>query len=67
MILHYLKIAWRNLIRHRLYSAINIGGLSIAISEKKGDSLQRIPFMRVSHSSDYIPFSIFLHFSASCR
>jgi putative ABC transport system permease protein len=32
MILHYLKIAWRNLIRHRLYSAINIGGLSIGIS-----------------------------------
>jgi len=32
MILHYLKIAWRNLTRHRLYSIINIGGLSIGIS-----------------------------------
>ncbi|HEY2581064.1 MAG TPA: ABC transporter permease [Mucilaginibacter sp.] len=32
MIKNYLKIAWRNLIRHKAFSLINIGGLSIGIA-----------------------------------
>jgi len=32
MIKNYLKIAWRNLIRHKLYSFINIGGLAIGMA-----------------------------------
>jgi ABC-type antimicrobial peptide transport system permease subunit len=29
---NYLKIAWRNLIRNKTYSAINIGGLAVGIA-----------------------------------
>ncbi|HKZ64862.1 MAG TPA: ABC transporter permease [Chitinophagaceae bacterium] len=32
MIKNYFKIAWRNLVRHKAYSAINIAGLSIGIA-----------------------------------
>jgi len=32
MIKNYLKIAWRNLARHKLYSLINIGGLAIGMA-----------------------------------
>ncbi|MEO7045868.1 MAG: ABC transporter permease, partial [Ferruginibacter sp.] len=32
MFKNYLKIAWRNLIKHRTFSIINIAGLSIGIS-----------------------------------
>jgi len=32
MIRNYLKIAWRNLARHKLYSLINIGGLAIGMA-----------------------------------
>jgi len=32
MVKNYLKIAWRNLIRHKIFSLINIGGLSIGIT-----------------------------------
>jgi len=32
MIKSYLKIAWRNLVRHKSFSFINIGGLSIGIA-----------------------------------
>ena len=32
MFINYLKIAWRNLSRNRLYSAINIGGLAIGLA-----------------------------------
>ena len=32
MIKSYLKIAWRNLLRHKSFSFINIGGLSIGIA-----------------------------------
>jgi ABC-type antimicrobial peptide transport system permease subunit len=32
MIKNYLKTAWRNLVRNRLYSVINIGGLAIGMA-----------------------------------
>jgi hypothetical protein len=32
MIKNYFKIAWRNLIKNRGYSAINIGGLAIGMA-----------------------------------
>ncbi|WP_288426696.1 FtsX-like permease family protein [uncultured Spirosoma sp.] len=32
MLRNYLKIAWRNLIRHKGYSAINIGGLAVGMA-----------------------------------
>jgi putative ABC transport system permease protein len=32
MIKNYLKIAWRNLLRNRLYSIINIGGLAVGMA-----------------------------------
>lgn len=32
MIKNYFKIAWRNLVRNRLYSVINIGGLAIGMA-----------------------------------
>jgi putative ABC transport system permease protein len=32
MIKNYLKIAWRNLVRHKIFSIINIGGLAIGIA-----------------------------------
>src|SRR5882762_5115131 len=32
MLKTYLKIAWRNLLRHKIFSLINIGGLSIGIA-----------------------------------
>ena len=31
MLSNYLKIAWRNLLKHKLFSLINILGLSLAI------------------------------------
>ena len=32
MLTNYLKIAWRNLIRNKVYSAINIGGLAMGMA-----------------------------------
>ncbi|MGK6350409.1 ABC transporter permease [Parapedobacter sp. DT-150] len=32
MIKNYLKIAWRNLVKHRLYSTIKIGGFAFSIA-----------------------------------
>ena len=32
MFKNYLKIAWRNLFRNKIYSAINIVGLSIGMA-----------------------------------
>ena len=32
MIKNYIKIAWRNLIRNKFYSIINIGGLAIGMT-----------------------------------
>ncbi|WP_317046726.1 ABC transporter permease [Spirosoma pollinicola] len=32
MLQNYLKIAWRNLARNKVYSAINIGGLAVGMA-----------------------------------
>src|SRR5678810_1154919 len=32
MLSNYFKIAWRNILRHKAYSAINIAGLAIGIA-----------------------------------
>ena len=32
MLSNYLKIAWRNLLRNKVYSAINIGGLAVGMA-----------------------------------
>ena len=48
MLKSYFTIAWRILIRHRLYSAINIGGLSIGI----GACLLILLFVIHEHSYD---------------
>ena len=32
MILNYLKIAWRNIIRNKLLTFINVGGLAVGIA-----------------------------------
>jgi putative ABC transport system permease protein len=32
MIKNYIKIAWRNIIRHKVYSSINIAGLTVGIA-----------------------------------
>jgi len=32
MIKNYLKIAWRNIVRHKAYSAINVAGLTVGIA-----------------------------------
>ncbi len=32
MIKNYFKIAWRNLVRNKIYSAINIGGLAVGMA-----------------------------------
>ena len=32
MIRNYFKIAWRNLLRHKAYSAINVTGLAVGIA-----------------------------------
>jgi putative ABC transport system permease protein len=48
MFRNYLKIAFRNLVRHRLYSLINIGGLSVGI----GACLLILLFVIHEHSYD---------------
>ena len=32
MILNHFRIAWRNLLKHKGYSAINIGGLALGMA-----------------------------------
>jgi ABC-type lipoprotein release transport system permease subunit len=32
MIRNYFKIAWRNLVKNKTYSLLNIGGLSLGMS-----------------------------------
>jgi putative ABC transport system permease protein len=48
MFRNYLTIAYRNLVRHRLYSFINIGGLAIGI----GASMLILLFVMHEHSYD---------------
>ena len=48
MIRNYFKIAWRNLIRNKLYSAINIGGLAVGLA----CALLVLLFVRHEHSYD---------------
>jgi len=48
MFRNYVKIAFRNLVKHRLYSVINIGGLSIGI----GACLLILLFVIHEHSYD---------------
>src|ERR1700744_3187325 len=31
MLRNYIKIAWRNIVRHRVYSAVNVLGLTLGI------------------------------------
>lgn len=40
MLRNYLIVAWRNLLRHKLYTAINVGGLAVALSVVVGHSLR---------------------------
>ena len=34
MILHYLKIAWRNLLKYRMQSFVNIFGLAVGFARQ---------------------------------
>jgi putative ABC transport system permease protein len=35
MMRNYLKVAWRNLTKHKVYSGLNIGGLAIGIKRRR--------------------------------
>ena len=50
MIKNYLKIAWRNLLRYKIYSAINITGLAI------GRAVCMLIVLYVGHESNYDRF-----------
>ena len=50
MIKNYFKIAWRNLVRHKAYSAINIAGLAVGIASAL------LIFMVVSYELSYDTF-----------
>ncbi len=50
MFWNYLKVAWRNLLRHPLYAAINVVGLGIAIS------FCLLAFLYVRHEWTYDAF-----------
>jgi len=52
MFRNYVKIAFRNLTKHKLYSIINIGGLSIGI----GACLLILLFVLHEHSYDNFVF-----------
>lgn len=32
MILHYLKIAWRNLLKYRIQTAVNVVGIAVGFA-----------------------------------
>ena len=50
MIKNYLKIAWRNLLRYKIYSAINITGLAIGLA------VCMLIVLYVGHESNYDRF-----------
>ncbi len=50
MILNYLKIAWRNLIKQKLYSLINISGLAVGLA------VCMMIMMYVAHEMSYDRF-----------
>lgn len=40
MLQNYFKIAWRTLLKNRLYTAINIAGLSVSIAGSRPHSYE---------------------------
>jgi len=50
MILNYIKIAWRNLIKQKLYSLINISGLAVGLA------VCMMIMMYVAHEMSYDRF-----------
>ena len=52
MILNYLKIAWRNLVKQRLYSVINIAGLATGLA------ICMMILLYVSHERSYDRFHV---------
>src|ERR1700712_3680288 len=50
MIINYLKIAWRNLVKQRLFSLINITGLAVGLA------VCIMIMMYVAHESSYDQF-----------
>lgn len=50
MFQHYVKIAWRNLLRQKLYSVLNIGGLAIGLTSFL------LIFLFVQHELSYDTF-----------
>src|SRR5688572_33478492 len=50
MIKNYLKIAWRNLLRYKIYSSINITGLAIGLA------VCMLIVLYVGHESSYHQF-----------
>ena len=51
MIKNYIKIAWRNLLRHKLFSLINIAGLAIGLA------VCMLIMLYVAHEHSYDRFS----------
>src|ERR1700741_465807 len=51
MIKNYIKIAWRNLLRHKLFSVINISGLAIGLA------VCMLIMLYVAHEHSYDRFS----------
>ncbi len=51
MIKNYIKIAWRNLLRHKLFSLINISGLAIGLA------VCMLIMLYVAHEHSYDRFS----------
>src|SRR6478609_454848 len=52
MIKNYLKIAWRNLLKHKVFSFINISGLAIGISACL------LIFIYVHHETNYDQYNL---------
>src|ERR1700761_4471735 len=50
MIINYIKIAWRNLVKQKLYSVINISGLAVGLA------VCMVIMMYVAHEMSYDRF-----------